>query len=174
MLITCRGVFRGCEGLCSKSSLQADQPLPTWVVAFPAGVKWLWELHTQRAGGIIGDEMGLGKTIQLAAFLAGLHRSGLFKPSIIVCPATVMRQWLRELRAWYPPFRVVIMHDSAKNASQLRPQKRYGCKMVIHAVARQSLQQAAILVICGTELFFVCFCKTGAEASFCWVPHPST
>jgi len=25
---------------------------------FCAGVKWLWELHTQRAGGIIGDEMG--------------------------------------------------------------------------------------------------------------------
>lgn len=23
-----------------------------------AGVKWLWELHTQRAGGIVGDEMG--------------------------------------------------------------------------------------------------------------------
>ena len=102
-------------------------------------MKWLWELHTQRAGGIIGDEMGLGKTIQLAAFLAGLHRSGLFKPSIIVCPATVMRQWLRELRAWYPPFRVVIMHDSAKNASQLRPQKRYGCKMIIHAIAQRSL-----------------------------------
>jgi SNF2 family DNA or RNA helicase len=28
-------------------------------------VKWLWELHNQRAGGIIGDEMGLGKTIQV-------------------------------------------------------------------------------------------------------------
>lgn len=28
-------------------------------------VKWMWELHTQRAGGIIGDEMGLGKTIQV-------------------------------------------------------------------------------------------------------------
>jgi DNA excision repair protein ERCC-6 len=31
-------------------------------------VKWLWELHNQRAGGIIGDEMGLGKTIQVGAF----------------------------------------------------------------------------------------------------------
>jgi hypothetical protein len=55
-------------------------------------VKWLWELHTQRAGGIIGDEMGLGKTIQLAAFLAGLHRGGRFRPSLVVCPATVLRQ----------------------------------------------------------------------------------
>ena len=76
------------------------------------GVKWLWELYTQRAGGIIGDEMGLGKTIQIIAFLAGLHHSGIYRPSIIVCPATVLNQWLRELRTWYPPFRVAIFHDS--------------------------------------------------------------
>lgn len=76
------------------------------------GVKWLWELHTQRAGGVLGDEMGLGKTIQIIAFLAGLHHSGLFRPSLIICPATVLTQWLRELRTWYPPFRVSILHDS--------------------------------------------------------------
>jgi DNA excision repair protein ERCC-6 len=35
-----------------------------WFVSGVAGLKWMWELHTQRAGGIIGDEMGLGKTIQ--------------------------------------------------------------------------------------------------------------
>lgn len=157
-----------------------------WGPPFAAGVKWLWELHTQRAGGIIGDEMGLGKTVQLAAFLAGLHRGGRFRPSLIVCPATVLRQvplnpcasffdrrclslaghtllcrltfeaitqtpqkhsnpeenglyadptkvmwlalqWLRELRAWYPPFRVVILHDSARSAFGARPSRRHGC-----------------------------------------------
>lgn len=36
------------------------------------GVKWLWQLHKQQVGGIIGDEMGLGKTIQIIAFLVGL------------------------------------------------------------------------------------------------------
>ncbi len=41
------------------------------------GVKWLWELHQQEAGGIVGDEMGLGKTIQTIAFLAGLRHSKL-------------------------------------------------------------------------------------------------
>ena len=41
------------------------------------GVKWLWELHCQQAGGIVGDEMGLGKTIQMIAFLAGLNVSNL-------------------------------------------------------------------------------------------------
>ena len=29
------------------------------------GVQWMWELHQQRCGGILGDEMGLGKTIQV-------------------------------------------------------------------------------------------------------------
>ncbi|KAL6980895.1 DNA helicase [Sarracenia purpurea var. burkii] len=28
------------------------------------GMKWLWSLHCQRKGGILGDDMGLGKTIQ--------------------------------------------------------------------------------------------------------------
>ena len=35
-------------------------------------VRWLWELHQQEVGGILGDEMGLGKTIETIAFLAAL------------------------------------------------------------------------------------------------------
>ena len=42
--------------------LASERKLPFW--AGWAGVKWMWELHTQRAGGIVGDEMGLGKTVQ--------------------------------------------------------------------------------------------------------------
>lgn len=41
-------------------------------------MQWLWELHSQQAGGIVGDEMGLGKTIQMIAFLAGLSVSKLY------------------------------------------------------------------------------------------------
>lgn len=87
------------------------------------GVQWLWELYSQKVGGIIGDEMGLGKTIQIVSFVAGLHYSGLLKkPVIIVCPATVMRQWVNEFHRWWPPLRVVILHaigsgmDSVKEA----------------------------------------------------------
>uniref|UniRef100_A0A803PGL4 Protein CHROMATIN REMODELING 8 n=1 Tax=Cannabis sativa TaxID=3483 RepID=A0A803PGL4_CANSA len=79
------------------------------------GVQWLWELHCQRAGGIIGDEMGLGKTIQVLSFLGALHFSGMYKPSIIVCPVTLLRQWKREACKWYPKFKVEILHDSAQD-----------------------------------------------------------
>ncbi|XP_075790784.1 DNA excision repair protein ERCC-6 [Pelodiscus sinensis] len=87
------------------------------------GVRWLWELHCQQAGGILGDEMGLGKTIQIIAFLAGLSYSKIrtrgsnyrFKglgPTVIVCPATVMHQWVKEFHTWWPPFRVAVLHET--------------------------------------------------------------
>lgn len=59
--------------------------------------------------------MGLGKTVQLAAYLGGLHHSGLYSPSLIVCPVTTIKQWQRELRTWYPPFRVIVLHDSGRS-----------------------------------------------------------
>ncbi|KAI5295830.1 hypothetical protein KEM52_000094 [Ascosphaera acerosa] len=77
------------------------------------GVQWLWELYQQSVGGIIGDEMGLGKTIQIIAFLASLHHSGkLDGPIIVVCPPTVMKQWVNEFHQWWPPLRVSILHSS--------------------------------------------------------------
>jgi len=76
-------------------------------------VQWLWELHQQDVGGIIGDEMGLGKTIQIISFLAGLHYSRkLTKPVLIVAPATVLKQWVNEFHKWWPPLRVPILHSS--------------------------------------------------------------
>ncbi|XP_023563023.1 DNA excision repair protein ERCC-6 [Octodon degus] len=87
------------------------------------GVRWLWELHCQQAGGILGDEMGLGKTIQIIAFLAGLSYSKIrtrgsnyrfqgLGPTMIVCPTTVMHQWVKEFHTWWPPFRVAILHET--------------------------------------------------------------
>ncbi|CCF58731.1 hypothetical protein KAFR_0F01350 [Kazachstania africana CBS 2517] len=74
-------------------------------------VQWLYELFQQQSGGIIGDEMGLGKTIQVIAFVASLHHSGLLNgPVLIVCPATVMKQWVNELHHWWPPLRAIILH----------------------------------------------------------------
>lgn len=56
------------------------------------GVRWMWELHCQQAGGILGDEMGLGKTIQVISFLAGLSYSKLrTRGSNYRCAHTHMR-----------------------------------------------------------------------------------
>ncbi|CCH42535.1 DNA excision repair protein [Wickerhamomyces ciferrii] len=83
------------------------------------GVQWLYELYQQKHGGIISDEMGLGKTIQIISFLAGLHYSGkLDKPILVVCPATVMTQWVNEFHTWWPPFRTMVLHSIGTGMSK--------------------------------------------------------
>ncbi|XP_044153225.1 DNA excision repair protein ERCC-6 isoform X2 [Bufo gargarizans] len=112
------------EGFCIPGSL--------WKKLYKyqqTGVRWLWELHCQQAGGILGDEMGLGKTIQIIAFLAGLSYSRIktrgsdyryegLGPSIIVCPTTVMHQWVKEFHTWWPKLRVAVLHESGSFAGK--------------------------------------------------------
>jgi DNA excision repair protein ERCC-6 len=34
------------------------------------------------------------------------------KPVLVVCPATVLKQWVKEFHRWWPPVRVAILHSS--------------------------------------------------------------
>ncbi|CAO2832443.1 unnamed protein product [Amaranthus hypochondriacus] len=63
------------------------------------GLRWLWSLHCQGKGGILGDDMGLGKTMQISGFLAGLFSSHLTKRVMIVAPKTLIPHWIQELSA---------------------------------------------------------------------------
>ena len=88
------------------------------------GVQWLFELHQQKCGGILGDEMGLGKTIQIISFLASLSYSQVtwrgsnwrgLGPTIIVSPTTLLHQWVSEFHKWWPPLRVAVLHTSGSH-----------------------------------------------------------
>jgi SWI/SNF-related matrix-associated actin-dependent regulator of chromatin subfamily A-like protein 1 len=59
-----------------------------------AGVRYL--LAQRRA--FLADEQGLGKTIEA---LATLEADGAY-PAIVVCPASLKLNWLRELAVWLP------------------------------------------------------------------------
>ncbi|KAK6759347.1 hypothetical protein RB195_021125 [Necator americanus] len=85
------------------------------------GVVWLAGLHEQYVGGILADEMGLGKTIQVIAFLRALDESQNqdnymnFKglgPCLVICPSTLLRQWVNEIHHWMPRCRVAVFHSS--------------------------------------------------------------
>jgi len=47
---------------------------------------------------IIGDEMGLGKTVEALAVLAHLRAKGSHH-SLVICPAAVVTNWVREVQA---------------------------------------------------------------------------
>ncbi len=60
----------------------------------------LWDAAQNEAhgqGGLLADEMGLGKTVQVAALLAHLHETRALRPSLIVGPGAVVRNWLDEI-----------------------------------------------------------------------------
>ncbi|CAL5398674.1 unnamed protein product [Camellia sinensis] len=82
------------------------------------GVNFLLLLHRKRIGGaILADEMGLGKTIQAITYLTLLkHLEDDPGPHLIVCPASVLENWERELKKWCPSFSVLQYHGAARSA----------------------------------------------------------
>ena len=57
------------------------------------GVKYI--LHQERV--LLGDEMGLGKTVQAIASMVSLRNTGATH-FVVVCPASVITNWCREIR----------------------------------------------------------------------------
>ncbi|KAJ2845871.1 DNA repair protein rhp26, partial [Coemansia brasiliensis] len=97
-----------------KPGLQVSQHIWSRLLEYQrAGLRWMFTLHQQNAGGVLGDEMGLGKTVQIVSFLGSLYHSRMLAlPSIVVCPATLMRQWVHEFHTWCPMLRVAILHNT--------------------------------------------------------------
>lgn len=68
------------------------------------GVAWIEQMSALGFGGVLADDMGLGKTIQVIALL--LHRAEVSStpgaPTLVVCPASVVTNWVREIERFAP------------------------------------------------------------------------
>jgi hypothetical protein len=78
------------------------------------GLNWLCFLENAGFGGILADEMGLGKTLQTLAWLQ-LKRvedkaEGL--PALIVCPTSLVENWIDEGEKFTPNLRFVNLTGS--------------------------------------------------------------
>lgn len=99
--------------------------VPGWINnrLFPyqrTGLQWMWDLHLQEAGGVVGDEMGLGKTVQVCAFLGAMAASRKIKSILIIAPATMLQHWLSELSIWAPGLRRILIHKSGESDGSSR------------------------------------------------------
>jgi superfamily II DNA or RNA helicase len=76
------------------------------------GVEWLWHLADKGCHGLLADEMGLGKTLQVITLLATRRIED--RPSLIVCPASVVPVWADEIARFHPELAVDVLkggHD---------------------------------------------------------------
>ncbi len=75
------------------------------------GLNWLQFLREYELGGILADDMGLGKTVQTLAHILVEKREGrLDRPCLVVCPTSVVPNWLAEAARLAPELRVLSLH----------------------------------------------------------------
>ncbi len=71
------------------------------------GFEWLAFMRSQGFGACLADDMGLGKTVQLITYiLYTIETLKSDKPSLIICPTSVLGNWQKELARFAPSLRV--------------------------------------------------------------------
>ena len=75
-----------------------------------AGYDWLWFMRESGLHGVLADEMGLGKTHQAMALLQAAREAGASRPSLIVCPTSVLDHWEAKILAHAPDLKPLRHH----------------------------------------------------------------
>lgn len=84
------------------------------------GLAWLQRLRSVGLGGILADDMGLGKTVQAIAHLEVERAAGrLDRPCLVICPASLIGTWKRELERFAPQLPPVVLHGGKRELAQL-------------------------------------------------------
>jgi SNF2-related domain/SNF2 Helicase protein/Helicase conserved C-terminal domain len=82
------------------------------------GLAWLAGMCEAGLGGCLADDMGLGKTIQVIAL--HLHRrEAKAGPTLVVCPASLLGTWEREVHRFAPDVPVRRYHGGGRHLEDL-------------------------------------------------------
>ncbi|MBM7704013.1 DEAD/DEAH box helicase [Metabacillus iocasae] len=105
--------------------LQAQKPLKTHPLPTlfngqlrpyqQEGFNWLLFLRKYGLGACLADDMGLGKTIQLIAYFAHLKEQEEARPSLLICPTSLIGNWERELKEFAPSLNVYVHYGSKRD-----------------------------------------------------------
>ncbi|WP_037312219.1 DEAD/DEAH box helicase [Amycolatopsis orientalis] len=79
------------------------------------GLQWLTAMTSIGLGGCLADDMGLGKTITLIS----LHLQRADGPTLVVCPASLLGNWEREITRFAPGVPVRRFHGTERSLEDL-------------------------------------------------------
>ncbi|MFE0365241.1 SNF2-related protein [Streptomyces griseoaurantiacus] len=80
------------------------------------GLAWLDLMTSLGLGGCLADDMGLGKTVTLIALHLRRARS---EPTLVVCPASLLGNWQREINRFAPGVPVRRFHGPDRTLDDL-------------------------------------------------------
>ncbi len=83
------------------------------------GFRWLKTMQQYGFGGILADDMGLGKTLQMISLLLDAKERGESQPSLVVCPASLVYNWMHEFERFTPTLRVKAITGDKETRERL-------------------------------------------------------
>ncbi len=99
------------------------------------GYKWLQVLNKYHLGGILADDMGLGKTLEVISILVSLAMEA---PILIVCPKSLIFNWLNEITKFTSTLVAYPIYGSQKE--RLETIKRIElAKKIVYVTSYESL-----------------------------------
>ena len=105
------------ERLREAQNTRAQQPSSLNATLRPYqldGLTWLCALSDAGFGGLLADDMGLGKTIQVLSLLLREMERGEAVRALVVCPASLQLNWLREAEKFAPSLQSRVLAGGAK------------------------------------------------------------
>jgi superfamily II DNA or RNA helicase len=107
------------------------------------GFDFLAHLTQIRLGGILADDMGLGKTLQALAWLAWLKERHTKnpKPSLVICPASVLHNWRREANRFTPGLKVLVLESGAARHNLRKQIPQHDLIVTNYALLRRDLEE---------------------------------
>ncbi|KAJ7899243.1 SNF2 family N-terminal domain-containing protein, partial [Mycena olivaceomarginata] len=84
------------------------------------GLQWMVGLHQQGISGILADEMGLGKARTRLPLLDHTSAPRARGPFLVVCPLSVMHNWVAEFARWAPRIPVLMYHGTPAERAEMR------------------------------------------------------
>jgi SNF2 family DNA or RNA helicase len=109
------------------------------------GLSWLSFLGDLGLGGILADDMGLGKTIQLLSLVAAEAPDA--RPTLLVCPMSLVGNWQREAARFTPDLRVHVHHGADRLDGDSLAAAAGGADLVITSYGVATRDRAALSAI---------------------------
>ncbi len=84
-----------------------------------SGYRWIYSTIRNGLGVCIADDMGLGKTLQVIAVILKLKEENrLHNQVLVICPTTILGNWLREVEKFAPSLKAKIYHGNDRHFTE--------------------------------------------------------